>query len=321
MSIGAKDEVWNAAMRAAQHPAIPTDAQKEAGNYRKRHFWFHGLDVSIENLKGSRRHGVGAGGKRWSCIVPADYGYIKRTEGADGDHVDCYVGPHKDSHIVFVVDQQDPKTGRFDEHKCLLGFRSEAEARCVYDAGFGDGSGPERRRHMKTMSLSAFKDWVKRGGTRKPIGRIARADGGAVLHTGEIQSAVAGRTDHLPMHVPEGSYVVPAEEVAHLGEGNTQAGFKVLRRVFTGEPYAGDEGRPYNVTSGPYGSTNRAKGGKTGTVPIVAAGGEFVISPHDVKRVGDGDLDRGHRVLDAWIKRLRQEHIKTLRKLPGPAKN
>ena len=102
--------------------------------------------------------------------------------------------------------------------------------------------------------------------------RSARADGGGIripdvqitpLHTGEIQSGVPGRTDHLPMHVPDGSYVVPAEEVSHLGEGNTQAGFKVLRRVFTGDPYGGSTERPYNVEGGPYGSTERAKGGKS----------------------------------------------------------
>lgn len=173
-------------------------------------------------------------------------------------------------------------------------------------------------------------------GTHQEVGdalataRLMRADGGQIkvpdiaqtpLHIGEIQSAVAGRTDHLPMHVPEGSYVVPAEEVSHLGEGNTQAGFKVLRRVFTGDPYGGAADQPYNVSSGPYGSTGRAKGGKTGSVPIIAAGGEFVISPSDVRKVGSGDLDRGHRVLDAWIKRMRKDQIKTLKALPGPAKN
>ena len=162
------------------------------------------------------------------------------------------------------------------------------------------------------------------------VARKSRADGGQItpdqidvtpLHTGEIQSAVAGRTDHLPMHVPEGSYVVPAEEVAHLGEGNTQAGFKVLRRVFKGLPYGGASDEPYNVSSGPYGSTDRAEGGRTGAVPIVAAGGEHVIGPGDVEWAGGGDLARGHKVLDAWVMRLRKDQIKTLKHLPGPARN
>lgn len=145
------------------------------------------------------------------------------------------------------------------------------------------------------------------------------------LHVGPIHSPVAGRTDHLPMHVPSGSYVIPAEEVAHLGEGNTNAGFKVLRRVFSGIPYAGGAS-PYGQGAGPYGEPlqdsrgGEVKGGE-GSVPIVAAGGEYVLSPDDVRFAGDGDMERGHKVLDEFVRRLRAEQIKTLEKLPGPARN
>lgn len=167
------------------------------------------------------------------------------------------------------------------------------------------------------------------------VARESRAEGGKArktfspkvpkLHVGPIHSPVAGRTDHLPMHVPSGSYVIPAEEVAHLGEGNTNAGFKVLRRVFGGVPYAGGSA-PYGQSGGPYGEPlPDAKGGevdgRNGVVPIVAAGGEYVLSPEEVRFVGGGNLDRGHKVLDAFVKRLRAEQIKTLKKLPGPARN
>ena len=290
-------------------------------------------------------------------------------------------------------------------------------------------------------------------------------------HVGPINSGVAGRTDHLPMHVPSGSYVLPADIVSAHGEGNTIAGFKVLRRVFGGVPYKGGS-MPYGATGGPYGeplgraeggpvddtskarevaknlgknpdsipdinetkklmgfhkglmsnvaeraqaaaqrgreyhesgklpytigtrfhtpqsrAMNRpphevtgysvdakdpqkygyytkqgnpgddyhtsgtmlvsnpnskvpvnyaahaaswtpltgpramkASGGRTSTVPIVAAGGEMVLSPEQVMRVGGGDLDTGHRVLDEFVKRVRAKTIKTLTKLPGPAK-
>lgn len=151
----------------AVHNSAPTEAQKRAGNYAKTHKYFHGLDITIENLKGRSRSGVGKDGKPWSVRMPAHYGYIKRTEGADGDHVDCYLGPNLKSDQVFVVDQKDDKTGRFDEHKCLLAFNSEREAKATYLAGFSDGK--NRIKHMRRMTVSEFKDWLKQGDTSKPI--------------------------------------------------------------------------------------------------------------------------------------------------------
>ena len=228
----------DSAATALQIARQPSFAQREAGNYKKDHLSFHGLNIAIETRKGEKRHGISASGRKWACTMPADYGYIKRTEGADDEHVDCYVGPHKDSHIVFVVNQNDLGSGKFDEHKCLLGFRNEAEALRVYDAGFSDGSGPRRRAGMQTMSLKAFKDWLKDGETKKPI-RVARATGGQVtkMFAGPIHSHVPGRTDHLNATLGSGSYVLPADVVSSFGEGNTMAAFKVLRRLFGGLPY------------------------------------------------------------------------------------
>jgi hypothetical protein len=139
------------------------------------------------------------------------------------------------------------------------------------------------------------------------------------LHVGPIHSPVAGRTDHLPMHVPSGSYVIPADITSSFGEGNTIAGFKVLRRMFGGAPYGGS-GMPYGQGSGPYGE-HLAAGGEADAVPIVAAGGEYVLSPEQVKIAGDGDLEMGHRVLDEFVVRSRKNLVKTLKNLPGPKKN
>jgi len=141
-------------------------------------------------------------------------------------------------------------------------------------------------------------------------------------HVGPIKSAVAGRTDHLPMHVPHGAYVIPADIISAMGEGNTAAGFKHMEYIFGGTPYEG-KGDPYNQPNTPYGAKmpGRAAGGAAGAVPIVAAGGEYVLSPEQVMRVGDGDLDLGHRVLDDFVKRKRAETIKTLQKLPGPRRD
>lgn len=143
------------------------------------------------------------------------------------------------------------------------------------------------------------------------------------MHVGPIHSAVAGRTDHLPMTVGSGSYVIPADVTSAHGEGNTIAGFKVMRRTFGGNPYGGGSS-PYGVSGGPYGSPAGHKDGGeakgAGGVPIVAAGGEYVLSPEQVRAVGDGDLERGHRILDEFVTRSRAKLVKTLRKLPGPAK-
>jgi hypothetical protein len=143
-------------------------------------------------------------------------------------------------------------------------------------------------------------------------------------HRGPIHSPVAGRTDHLPMHVKSGSYVIPADIISAMGEGNTMAGFKTAKRIFGGTPYAGKKGM-YGQGSTPYGATMpRAAGGETegvNLVPIVAAGGEYVISPEEVIMIGNGDLDFGHKILDHFVKKMRAKTINTLKKLPGPKKD
>lgn len=153
----------------------PSDAQKAAGNYAKEHVRFQGLDIALENKRGSTRHGIDKGGKRWSCVLPAHYGYIKRTEGADGDHVDVYIGPDPNSKQVFIVNQKY-LNGGFDEHKVLLGFDSERTARDCYVRAFSDGQGHKRLGSMETLSMDAFKHWLKSGKTKNP------ADSSAIVH-------------------------------------------------------------------------------------------------------------------------------------------
>ena len=159
-------------------------------------------------------------------------------------------------------------------------------------------------------------------GLQEPQGGEMRThESGLHLHAGPIHSSVAGRTDHLPTHVESGSYVIPADIVSAHGEGNTLAGFKVLRRVFEGLPY-GDKGTlPYGGKGLPY-VPHAAKGGQIGKVgspvPVVLAGGEYVLTPQQVMAAGDGDMDTGHKVLDDYVKQYRALTVKTLRKLPGP---
>jgi hypothetical protein len=144
------------------------------------------------------------------------------------------------------------------------------------------------------------------------------------VHEGPIHSPVAGRTDHLPMNVASGSYVIPADIISAMGEGNTMAGFKVARKMFSSQPYMVNEKQPYDSAEQPYSEGKpygaRAAGGAA-PVEIVAAGGEYVISPKDVLKLGGGDMDHGHASLDEFVKSYRQKTIHTLKKLPGPKKD
>jgi len=138
------------------------------------------------------------------------------------------------------------------------------------------------------------------------------------IHVGPIHSPVAGRTDHLPMHVPSGSYVVPADIISAMGEGNTMAGFKVANTIFSKIPdMSGLPGIDAEL-----GLPHKAAGGSLEPpVPIVAAGGEYVIAPDDVVNVGGGDLDHGHQILDSFVRKMRAKTVETLKKLPGPKKD
>jgi hypothetical protein len=229
------------------------------------------------------------------------------------------------------------------------------------------------------------------------VGLARGGNAKAKTHKGAIHSSVAGRTDHLPMHVASGSYVIPADIISAMGEGNSMAGFKVAKNIFSAPgPYGqstdslpyGASGMPYGVPSpkraaggaapnvgyellkkvafsgsgngtslaapapaaakpslsgimgggsrpqaqAPAGKTelndmytpysqSYAAGGATDAVPIVAAGGEYVIPPEDVMHLGSGDIDHGHKILDVFVKKMREKTIKTLQGLPGPKKD
>lgn len=154
---------------AATADPAPTDAQKEAGNYRMGHIAWHGLDITIETAKGEFRRGKDADGEAWQVKMPAHYGYIRRSEGADGDHLDIYMGDHPDSDFVLVVDQVDADTRAWDEHKVMLGFRNQKHALDTYNAGFSDGRGNDRRGGVKVMTVDEFKTWLESGDLSRPV--------------------------------------------------------------------------------------------------------------------------------------------------------
>jgi DNA topoisomerase IB len=158
----------------------PTEAQLEAGNYKKGHTWFKVLNISIENDKGSIRHGTDKNGNSWEVEIPAAYGYIRRTIGSDEDQVDVYlanarkakVGTYilpKDSDKAFIIDQQDLDTLKFDEHKIILGASDVEEAIETYQKGYNDDSGPFRMLAICEVSLDDLKRWLRDGDTQKPF--------------------------------------------------------------------------------------------------------------------------------------------------------
>ena len=169
----------------------PSKAQIAAGNYKMGHIKFHGLDITIENPQGSWRHGVDPNGQAWSCQLPYHYGYIKGfgDNGADNDAVDIAVGPATSSKTVYVIDQIDPDTKAFDEHKVIAGTHSEFEARVLYQKGFSDGRGAERIGAITPMSIDAFKQWLKTEDTTEPVAYHAPMAKGFVDFYGNLVKA------------------------------------------------------------------------------------------------------------------------------------
>jgi hypothetical protein len=143
---------------AKQHQK-PTEAQIEAGNYRKGHISFQGLDIAIETPKGKRRR------PEWPPMA-AHYGDIKGTIGKDGDPIDVFVGPDLRSELVYVIDQVD-QNGKFDEHKALIGFRSRMDAVNCYKKCYTPSwkVGP-----VTAMTIEQFKAWLAEGNLKKTIG-------------------------------------------------------------------------------------------------------------------------------------------------------
>lgn len=133
----------------------PTPAQIEAGNYKKRHIRFQGLEISIENPSGSVRKGVDRDGHEWRTKMTHAYGYIRGSKGVDKDHVDCYIGPNPDASHAYIVHQR--KAGqwdRYDEDKVMLGFDTEAQARAAYLKHYDD---PRFLGPVTAMPMDEFK--------------------------------------------------------------------------------------------------------------------------------------------------------------------
>jgi hypothetical protein len=145
----------------------PTEAQKIAGNYKKGRVTFAGIDITIENPKGSVRSGTAEDGSTWSTTMLNHYGDIRGTKGADDDPIDVFLGEVLEPETVFVIDQINPDTLQFDEHKVMLGFDSISGAKKAYLANYDKGW--RGLGAIRAYDMDTFKAWVYGGQKNEPV--------------------------------------------------------------------------------------------------------------------------------------------------------
>ena len=168
----------------------PTEAQKEAGNYRKGHIKVDGLDITIEQPKGSIRRGTDANGKQWESEMHNTYGYIRGTESVDGDHIDIFLSDNPTEGNVFVVDQIN-KDGSFDEHKVMYGFSDMESARQAYLSNYEEGW--QGLGNITEVSKEDFKAWIDSSKRKtKPFAEYT-----SVKTQGDVQAKKPTEIPHL----------------------------------------------------------------------------------------------------------------------------
>ena len=326
-------------LEAASQPVDtePSPAQIEAGNYAKGHGKIGaddqgrgGIPVTIENPKGSVRRGTSPDGTPWEVELPAAYGYFKGTEGADGDHVDTFIGPNPASPVAYAVDQVDPATGAFDENKILTGFDSPEQAVAAYDAAFSDGSGPSRRAEVTAMTIPELKGWLKDGDTKAPIApqfapRRALEQAVSAMAPGSafnVQTAVQALSAAGLKVAPK---TIKAELERLAGSGALERAGKSYRVPGTAparEPATKTSAPPPGAAEGATGETpgpetfpvemDKQIGSRAGTPKSVLAmnGGEPGIVAGSY--LGTGHLVLNRDVVPAWDRVIRASNPKTL---------
>ena len=171
------------ATASAEVNTEPTEAQKEAGNYKKGHVQVGTFDITIEQPQGSVRKGTDADGKQWESKMNNTYGYIRGAVGVDGDHIDVFLSDDIDGwngRKVFVVDQYNPD-GSFDEHKVMLGFNDADEAKSDYLANYENGWENGRRIDVTAVNLEDFEKWIASSKRKtKPFGEYSSVKNGVV---------------------------------------------------------------------------------------------------------------------------------------------
>lgn len=160
----------------AETETEPTEAQKKAGNYKKGHLSFGGYDYTVETPKGVTRSGKDEQGKPWSVTMHDTYGYILGKIGVDGDHIDMFINDAADLDTfdgnVYVVDQVNPETGEFDEHKVMYGYPSEEAATEAYLANYSKGW--KGLGKVTSVTKATFDKWLESSDRKtKPFSEYA----------------------------------------------------------------------------------------------------------------------------------------------------
>lgn len=184
----------------------PTEAQKEAGNFKKGHITLDGYDITLENPKGGTRSGTDKNGKKWSITMNNDYGYIRGTEAVDGDHIDIFLSENPTEGHVFVVDQRN-EDGSFDESKVMYGFNSLEEARKAYLSNYEKGW-ENRIMAITEVSKDEFKRWIDSSHRKtKPFSEYKniKSNGGGTRFRVDVRNKLDIR-DEYEATIKKGSY-------------------------------------------------------------------------------------------------------------------
>jgi hypothetical protein len=148
---------------------LPSDGGKQFSSRKMPKVKVGRLTVLVENPKGSIRAGRTLAGEEWRSQMPHHYGFINGVVGADGDELDAFVGPNTASRTVYVINQNEPTTGEFDEHKVMLGFDSGDDALQCYEDAYQEGW--QGFDSMYEMSMNEFYDWIRNGDLSQPAGK------------------------------------------------------------------------------------------------------------------------------------------------------
>lgn len=181
----------------------PTEAQKKAGNYKKGHLSFGGYDYTVETPKGVTRSGKDEQGKPWSVTMHDTYGYILGKIGVDGDHIDMFINDAADLDTfdgnVYVVDQVNPETGEFDEHKVMYGYPSEEAATEAYLANYSKGW--KGLGNVTSVPKATFDKWLESSDRKtKPFAEYAmvQKEQRAAYNSGNLQENSEKTSENLP---------------------------------------------------------------------------------------------------------------------------
>lgn len=185
----------------AETETEPTEAQKKAGNYKKGHLSFGGYDYTVETPKGVTRSGKDEQGKPWSVTMHDTYGYILGKIGVDGDHIDMFINDAADLDTfdgnVYVVDQVNPETGEFDEHKVMYGYPSEEAATEAYLANYSKGW--KGLGKVTSVPKATFDKWLESSDRKtKPFAEYAMIQHEEAKKANNLQENSEKTSENLP---------------------------------------------------------------------------------------------------------------------------